>query len=444
MGMTRRRFEIPRPRRGVEIQMACVVLFLIGWFHNGFSLFDIGQRSITLLMLAGIPLLFFIQHWRPRLVGPHLASTLLAFMVALPRFEAGRPVSHALQNVFGIATAVAVSNLEWPLLIEKTRKWVLVLAVPVCAYGVFQLYARSEMMPSGWLPVTNIQQYEATGFQRNFMSPDHWRASSVFVEPSDFGYFALWVFIFGITSPTLWYKASALVIAFISIFATQSLGAAIGLLCVGVVHMMRGRQFLGMATSGIVACGALYGFLYLFPLQTARYLGRLDAASKLDRSADSNRVARIPSNFSVVTDSPFFGHGIGTNNIVEQNGLSSGVFQLLIERGVLGAALYLAPYLWVFWVLLFRTSIGGDFRAVQCCFAALNVYTFAVFGMVYFQPFWFSLGLTLWGTDRALQRPSLDSRKARKVLSSPRESDWRPVLQGGPQEDQCGLGHAIR
>jgi hypothetical protein len=186
-----------------------------------------------------------------------------------------------------------------------------------------------------------------------------------------------------------------LLVAIIIIAISQSLGALVGLVVLALAYSVKTRN-PEMLVVGAVAVVSLVPVMSLvFPVQATEFVQRAFAAAELDESADSDRVARLPSNIDVWTTSPAFGHGLGTNHIVEPRGLSSGWMQLLIERGLFGGALYIAPFAFVCLILWKVKGETSEVRDWALLHSVLSLYILNTFAMIYFQPFWFSFGIAL-------------------------------------------------
>jgi O-antigen ligase len=385
-------------------QLLISLLFLLGWLHNGWTLYDIGDRSITLMFLSAIPFLFYLKFPGKLLlfVCLQLASGILSVMVAIALGQE-RAISNLGQQLLGMVVMIGAAAFDWETLLPAFRKLMLWIAVPICVYGVYQLAARARHLPYAFLPMSNLQQEGVNGFQRTYGDRFHIRASSVFIEPSDFGYFCCWLVCLGMGTNNMALRAIFLILAFVGILVAQSLGATICLVLLLLVYAIRMRKIGIIFSAAATAAVAMFLATFLFPTLTEKFFTRVDKAAQLDSSADSDRISRVPQNTSVILDAPLLGHGLASWRTFSPAGVANGFFDLLEERGIVGTAMFLVPY----FVILFdcwrkRASDRNELEATRLLFAVLNLYTFLTFAMLYFFPFWFAMGMTY--TDRKRSR----------------------------------------
>jgi hypothetical protein len=407
-------------------QLVIVVLFILGWLHNSQSLWDVGDRSITLLMIASCVLAYFVRQKVLVKMWPMACSVCLGAIVAIPIWEDSRTVSNCLQNVLGIIVASGAAALDWRSIFGRVRTAMMLLAIPLVLYGIYQLFARLLGLPYGWLPVTNLQQYEASGFQRNYLDETHIRASSVFVEGSDFAYFGLWIIAFGLSASSVKGRWLGTVLGFSIVGLSQSLGGLLGaglMLIVLTVVTRRWGPFIRV----VAIC---FSLLILggpfFPQQTEKFLARVEAAFSLDEAADSDRVAKLPANLETWSRAPIFGHGIGSWRSAEATqGISSGWMMLLIERGIVGSSLYLVPFVVGLKYAWRKRGLCNEWETFRLLISVNCIFTFNTFAMIYFPPFWFALGVSLsaWSSAR-----SYVSGDGRAVFVNPPSSDQRGMV----------------
>ncbi len=382
-------------------QLFLLGLFLLGWLHNGFTLYDVGTRSITLLHVASMLFIpFCFTRWL-YVFTPVLASTMIAAATAFTIAGEQRYGSHFLQQCLGVAVAAGAASLDWPRLIQHVRRLLAVTSVPVIAYAAYQVIARPAGLPYAFLRLSNQQQYAISGLQRGFDKPHFSRASSVFVEPSDLGYYSLWLLCFGLTARSALIRYVLLAEATLGILFSQSLGAAVGaILLIGTHLWPRGNK--GAMIGAAVLLAALAGLsVYWLPGASEQFGHRLALAAQLNVKADSLRITRIPSNVSVFLGAPMLGHGLARSAECEPNGIAIGYLFILIERGVLGTLLFLCPYIWGLWCHVRRVRQLDDLGQAGLLVAVMNAYALSTFAMIYFQPFWLALGFAAWSAHRA-------------------------------------------
>lgn len=391
-----------RPARGkVKGSYVLLAVLLVSWLTIDYTIYDVGTRSITWVMLAaaGFGLLRFkmTAAW---LIAP-LLSTAVALAVALTYHSGPRPWTHLLSQLLAIVVGAGAAGLDWERHIKVLHGTMLVIAIPVLLYAAYQTVARAVGLPFAYLPVTN-QQMGCT-YQRGYGGVPTTRASSVFTEPSDLGYFSLWLLCIGLSSARGRMQRTALLCAVAGLVLSQSLGAIIGASLLFVVYVVKKRRVVPAAQvlmAGLIVFAAASLWLSA-GLQS--FVDRVTAAASLNPSADSARVSKIPELAAVAAEAPLLGHGLSSSATLPRGVGALGYLTLGIERGLLGTLLYLLPFVWAFSVLLLSTA-RDESAAINTALllAVLNLYSFSNFAMFYFPPQWLALGMTLWAARRVL------------------------------------------
>lgn len=386
-----------------DFDTALIGTFVLGWLTYAYTLFDVANRhSVTLLLVASVVLSFKLirpRSWTPLLLLlPVIISTLFGVLRSQLDNSDWRPWTHALQQFACVGVAVGSACLPWNAEFKRFRRLFVVLGVVVTVYGVYQVFARMYGLPLAFLPVTNLQQETSDGLQRGaaFGSGLFRRASSVFVEPTDFGLFGSWLFCFGLGGSTLAQGFWPLAISLTILLASQSLGAFIGFVLAGGFYLVFIRRLHRIGLSLIIAVVVIVAFAQAGPEEFQAFSTRVGYALEFDRQADSGRVMRIPHNLEVVSQDPIVGHGLGRIRDAEPEGVTAGLLVLLIERGAIGTALYLIPFLMIGWRLVRYLRRDDEKHRVALLLYLVNLYALlGWFAALYFPPFWLCLGFCL-------------------------------------------------
>ena len=381
-----------------------ICLFILGWITQSFALFDVGRYSIVLLYIAAIPFCQRVTQRSIIFVVLPLVSTLLAALVSL-LLSTSNPmgiVSQGGLQLLAIFFAAGVASIDWRKHFLPFSKALIVLGAPVVAFGGYQMVARVKHLKYAYLPVTNQQEYATGGLQRGWDKQYFTRASSLFVEPSDFGYFCLWLLVIGLALPKkgvgawrLW----AFGLAFAGMLFSQSLSGVLGVAVLFAVYLVMnpiGFQVVRLlAIAAIISVTALLAVQPLMPEAFDAFSKRIEQAVTLDSRADSGRVDHLPANWESFMEEPLWGHGLGSITSAAPNGIDVTTFTyflVLIERGAVGAVLFLAPWMWLGWRAL-KLPKTNDMRTFCGLLSALNLYTFTTSSMAYTLPYWFALGI---------------------------------------------------
>jgi O-antigen ligase len=387
-----------------------ICLFILGWVTQSFALLNVGRYSILLLYVAAIP---FCQRATQRsviFVVLPLVSTVLAALVSL-LLTVSNPmgiVSQGALQLLAIFFSAGVASIDWRKHFLPFSKALVVLGAPVVAFGGYQMVARVEHLKFAFLPVTNLQEYATGGLQRGWEKARFTRASSLFVEPSEFGYFCLWLLVIGLSLPkkgahngsgTGPWRVWAIALAFAGMLFSQSLSGALGVAVIFAVYLVMNpisfQVVRQLAIAAILSLTALVALEPLMPDAFDAFSQRIEQAVTLDNRADSGRVDHLPANWESFKEEPIWGHGLGSISSADPNGVDVTTFTyflVLIERGAVGAVLFLAPWVWLGWRTV-KMPRADDMRTFCALVSALNFYTFTTSSTAYFLPYWFALGI---------------------------------------------------
>lgn len=375
-----------------------LVLYAVGWVTYTFSLYDVGRYSIAFLYLAVLPFCLRMSLRSICYLAFPLASTISAVLVGV--FEGGnsRIASNAAQQALAIAFAAGVAAIDWRRYIDLLAKVLAVVAVPIVAYGGYQMIARVGHFPYAFLPVTNQQEYAFGAMQRGWEKSEFTRASSLFVEPSEFGYFCLWLAVLGISAKSARWRFASFALAAAGTLFSQSLSAVLGVAFLLLVYMFTHRlstsQIRQLVLVLIISAIALLAIPQLLPDAFNRFSTRIEQALTFDQRADSDRVNHIPQNWKTFLEAPVWGHGLANVAIDDdQNGTTITYSLLLMERGAVGTVLFLVPWVVIGW-RSWRLPADDPGRTLAISLTVLNLYCFSTFATMYYLPFWFSLGVT--------------------------------------------------
>ena len=398
-----------------------ILLLVLGWISSGYTLFDVSRYSVLLLYIAAIPICLFASSRAFAFFLLPALSTLFSFSIALLK---GLPLvsilSQTMLQSLALFFVAGVASLDWQKFLPVLTRMLSIIALPLIAFAGYQMLARPHGWKYGFLPVTNQQAYAFAGIQRGWEKEHFTRASSVFVEPSDLGYFCLWLLALSFTVGKGKWRYVGLATAFSGILFSQSLSAVLGVGIFMLVHLFTHpisvklvRQiaiivlFSGMAITAIEP---------LMPDAFEAFFDRVEQAVTLDRRADSGRVDHLPACWAIFKEAPVWGQGLASLNSADANGsdvTSIGYALLLMERGTVGTLFFLAP--WVYLAFkAYKMPTNSSARAPALFLSALNLYCFATFSLIYFLPFWLALGITaslVLGTHRPGYRLMLSQRR---------------------------------
>ena len=375
--------------------------FVVGWATEGFTLFDVGRYSFPLIYFAAIP---FCLRWTNRntgfLVLP-IASSIFAVSVALiDGISFSHVLSQTVLQALAIVFAGGVASIDWRKHLKALTTVVVGVGVPIVVYAAYQMVARMAHLPGAFLPITNKQYYIEGGLQRDWDKDSITRASSVFSEPSELGLFCLWLVALGLAQKSGKLRNVALILGIAGILFSQSLSAVLGaliLIAAFIIIHPFSRDTMRQVILGCVAVVAAVALMKpLVPDAFDRLSQRVDDAIHLDSRADSGRVDHLPAIVNTISEAPLWGHGISSLAAATSTGSDATTINyamLLMERGILGATLFLIPW---FGFTMRAWLLPDDYpgRSAALLLMVATLYSFCSFSLTYFLPFWFALGIT--------------------------------------------------
>lgn len=383
-------------------------MFLAGWATYGFSLFDVGRFSITLLLLASLALAlsgFRLSRTALAAFACLLFSCLLAWFIALAKYpELEKTFTHLAQCMVAIGVMTGAASINWEKELPRLRAALLFTAIVVLAYGFYQIAARRLLLPGAFLPITNLQLATDEGLQRGFShaslgAPMFTRVSSFFPEPSDLGRFMLWVFAFGYACRRGKLKFLLMGTGVAGIILSQSMGGLVGLAFLVSLTILLKRDFRGFVLAIVFFGGAVAGFSHFWPEETEQVKTRAETIAVMPEThlAQTGRFAYVGDHFALFQESPILGYGLASIKKVTDPSsvvVNACMFQLL-ERGIVGSILFFGPFLWCFVYLSRLGSKRDEITNTALLILIVEIFCFSTFAMVYFPPIYLALGLAL-------------------------------------------------
>ena len=379
-----------------------LTVFLLGWATQGLTLFDVGRYSFPLILFASIP---FCLRWKNDhagfLVLP-IASSIFALLVALiEEVQFSHILSQTILQALAIIFAGGAATIDWRKHLKTLTNVTVCVGVPVVAYAGYQMIARAAHLPFAFLPITNKQYYIDGGLQRDWEKDGVTRASSVFSEPSELGFFCLWLLAVGLAQKSGKLRNIALALGIAGILFSQSLSAVLGAIVLLLIFLFSNplnKQILKQLGLGIFAAAAAVALMKpLVPDAFDRLSERVVLAIHLDNRADSGRVDHLPAIVNVISDSPIWGHGLSSLAVATSSGgndtTTINYAMLLMERGVLGATLFIIPW-FGFTARAWLLPVDYPGRTVALLLMIVTLYSYCSFSLTYFLPFWLALAIT--------------------------------------------------
>lgn len=383
------------------------LLFLSGWITYQFSLVDLGRYSILLWYLV-CPAIIVVNLSARSAATPYIGlpfiSGVMALIVAL---LIGQPEGHIFGNLvqylLGLMLAASVSSIDWDRYYVYFGRYLAAIAALVFVYGLYQFFARRYNYPYGFLSITNLQLSSDEGLQRgasNILTAKGYfgRVSSVFPEPSDMGRFFLWNFSFALLGDKGKIRVFMLCLSVCGVLLCQSLGAVIGLMLLVLVYQLLSKR-LGGALIAIVLLTLLLLFVFLsesLDFAVGRRIVEYTTGG-WDTLLGTARFAGLEQQLSIILDRPFFGYGLGqAGAIVDEGVIGSSVVLLLIERGLVGLALFVGPWIFVLFKLLSRWERSTKVQKTACLLLFVESYCLLTFAMLYFSTIYFAYGFAVW------------------------------------------------
>jgi hypothetical protein len=364
-------------------------------------MFDVGRYSFPLILFAGLPFCLFITYRSLLSLAFPIASTIFAIIIGLLQgAETGHVVSQAVLQTLAIAFAAGVAAIDWHEFTSSIERAVVFLGIPIVLYACYQMAARIEHLPGAFLPVTNQQYYADGGLQLGWEKAEITRASSVFSEPSELGYFCLWLFVIGLSTENKTLRILSISLAATGILVSQSLSAVLGAGVVFLAYcMIQGisRHLLRQIILMAAAFGAIVLPLkVLAPEAFDHFTERIVEAASFDERADSGRVDHLPACVELIEASPVWGYGLSSMAGAGPDGAdvtTVNYVMVWLERGTAGAVLFFIPW---FGLAYHAWSLPRDAKGRTFAFLLLvmTLCSFCYFSVTYFLPFWFAFGIT--------------------------------------------------
>lgn len=377
-----------------------VLVFVLGWCTEPFSLFDVGRYSFPLILFAGLPFCLLITYRSLFSLALPIVSGIFAVAVGLLQgADTGHILSQAALQALAIAVAAGVAAIDWHEFRGSIEKAVVLLGIPIVLYACYQMAARIEHLPGAFLPVTNQQYYADGGLQLGWEKAEITRASSLFSEPSGLGYFCLWLFVIGLSTESKKIRIVSISLAATGILVSQSLSAVLAAVVVFLAYcFIQGisRQLLRQIFLMVVAFGAiLIPLKVLAPEAFDHFSERIVEAASFDERADSGRVDHLPACLELIEASPVWGYGLSSMAGAGPDGAdvtTVNYVMVWLERGTAGALLFFIPWFGLAfraW-LLPRDAKGRTFAFLLLI---MTLCSFWYFSITYFLPFWFAFGV---------------------------------------------------
>lgn len=380
--------------------IALIVLFVLGCASQDYTILDIGKYSILLIYVAAIP---FCARVTSRALGFLVLPLLSTLLSATVSVVSGVPVmgvvSQGALQLLAIFLAAGVATLDWRRFFMPFSQTWIVIGTPMLLFSGYQMFARAYRWKYAFLPVTNQQAYALAGLQRGWEKEPFTRASAFFAEPSELGYYCLWLLIIGLSIGKGKWRIMALALAFAGMLFSQSLSAALGAGLLFLVYILINPISLKLIRQvAIVVIASVMAILAVIPLLPEafdKFETRIEQALSFDNRADSGRVDHLPANWELYKDSPIWGHGLASISTADDNGTDVTTFTyllLLIERGLIGTIFFMAPWVWIGYRSL-KLPMTEALRTPCLLLSALNLFTFAYSSLAYTLTYWLALGI---------------------------------------------------
>lgn len=271
---------------------------------------------------------------------------------------------------------ISLNKSVW---LNAIKIW-LILSIFINIFGVYQIAARAYDLPFAWLEITNVSIAGRQSFadtevgQLSLKFKNFYRATSIFAEPSALATFNLIIlsmlFFAKLSSGYDVIKSKFLYIlifvsSLIAMFLTFSLTGAFGIFLLIMFYVFTSRNvnysrlIFIFFTAIILIVIADYFVVEYFNISVVDlFYNRITNILGLSRQGMSGE--SFFTRFSNINDSidawllnPFFGAGMGQTYIVADFTFSEfGIFQVLIEMGIIGAIFFILLYLFTFIELL--------------------------------------------------------------------------------------------
>jgi len=383
----------------------------------------VGRYSFPLIFFAGLPFCLCITYRSLIALALPIASSLFAVAVGLLQgVDTSHILSQALLQGLAIAVAAGVAAIDWRQFAAKIEAAVVILGIPIVLYACYQMAARMEHWPGAFLPVTNQQYYAEGGLQLGWEKAEITRASSIFSEPSELGFFCLWLLVIGLSTQNKKIRILSTALAATGILVSQSLSAvlasAVVFLAYCVIQGMSRHLFRQIVLTAAAFAAIVLPIKVLAPEAFDHFSERIVQAASLDERADSGRVDHLPACLDLIAASPVWGYGLSSMAGAGPDGAdvtTVNYVMVWLERGTTGALLFFIPW----FALAFRAwSLPRDAKGRTFAFLLMVMIlsAFWFFSVTYFLPFWFAFGVT---ASLVLNTHASVSRKSEARVSGP-------------------------
>jgi hypothetical protein len=378
-----------------------LLLFVLGWSTESLTLFDIGRYSFPLILFAGLPFCLLITYRSLSFLVLPITSSIFAIAVGFLRgVEINHILSQAVLQTLAITFAAGIAAINWHQHRNSLERAIVAMGIPIVGYGCYQMLARVAHLPAAFLPVTNQQYYLEGGLQRDWDKAEVTRASSVFSEPSELGYYCLWLLVVGLSTEHKKIRIVSISLAAIGILVSQSLSAVLGAVAICLAYfIVQGvsRQLVRhIFLLAVVTAGVAVTFKSFAPTAFDRFSERIVEAASFDGRADSGRVDHLPACIELIKGSPVWGYGLSGMAAASPDGAdvtTVNYIMVWLERGTIGALLFFVPWFTLAiraWLL--PLNAGG--RTFSFLLLTMTLYSFTSFSITYFLPFWLAFGVS--------------------------------------------------
>jgi hypothetical protein len=404
-----------------------LLLFVLGWCTQQFTLFDVGRFSFPLILFVGLPFCLRMTYRSLSAFALPIASTIFAILIGwVQGIALSRMLSQTILAALAIGFGAGIAAINWHKHRDSLERALVAIGIPIVVYGCYQMAARVAHLPGAFLPVTNKQYYADGGMQLGWDKAELTRASSVFSEPSEFGYYCLWLFVIGLASENKKLRLVALLLSGAGLLASQSLS---GILTAAVVALafcaMQGisRQLLRNVFLLVIVFGVLaLALKALAPAAFSSFSERIVQAASFDERADSGRVDHLPACFALIKASPVWGYGMSSlAGAPDSNGADVTTVNYVLvtmERGAVGALLFFIPW-FAFAIRACFMPRRDSGRTLVFLLMVMTLCSFFSFSIAYFLPFWLAYGMS---ASLVLRTHAVAARKSSSLAQPYRES----------------------
>ncbi len=439
-------------------QSLLLTAILLGWVAFSFSLFNLGPFSLTLLLLSSCALAARGFRFNTLFTVSTLcilASGVIAWVVAVAHGadDNMKTHTHLLQHLLAVGVLIGAQSLDWNRLLPRFRRTFLWLSGITLAYAIYQYVARMHSLPFAFLPVTNLQISTDQGLQRGaslglVATGGFARVSSFFAEPSDLGRFMLWCVAVGCGWIRDWIGLALIGVGIAGILVSQSMGGIVGLCLLLPTLLFLKRDFQSSLLIFLLGSMLLPSFVYVFPdaFNTVFTRAELIATERESRLLKRARFAYLEENTEIFLEAPLLGHGLASiRTVAEDNVVGNAFMLLLIERGIVGTALFCMPFVFI----AFKLAISQRFPEPIYCMAFgilfVEFYCLSTFGQIYFQPIYVAFGFAAYVQSRVPARtPSFPTPTShlRRNTRFPTTNARHPRVQSRIADENRCLTHS--